>query len=297
MENSTEQLESKTGISTQEKFKSLFKDTLDKTGMSLHELSSATRISINFLEALKEGEIEKTPGQVFAKGFVKNVANVAGVDASPLLELIEESIKKPSSTDMKFERKSINEKEESSPKITSIKGDISALTKALAGIDKPYKMAAIGLLTLTLGAVLFTGNENPIAVTKKSSPKIALTTKVEKSSTSPKMAEKLVEPREQTAELKTVRAADQGLQILTLQIKKTVKLKTRIDGNAWVVKTFSPDEYNFRFNEKADLLIFDAGAVKASFNGKKLGRLGSSGRVRRLSFVAEMADFHAKKNF
>lgn len=54
-------------------------------GVSLHEISSATRIGTRFLEALENEQWERLPGGVFNRGFVRAVAHFLGLDEEGLL--------------------------------------------------------------------------------------------------------------------------------------------------------------------------------------------------------------------
>jgi cytoskeleton protein RodZ len=84
-----------------------------------------------------------------------------------------------------------------------------------------------------------------------------------------------------------------GGQVLELLVSEPVRVRMDVDAGESVVKELTPDTYRFTFTDKADMLIYDAGAVKISFNGRPLGSLGSKGRVRRISFQAASPD--AKK--
>lgn len=54
-------------------------------GVSLEEISSATRIQGKFLEAIEAEQWEKLPGGVFNRGFVKSVAHYLGLDEEAIL--------------------------------------------------------------------------------------------------------------------------------------------------------------------------------------------------------------------
>ncbi len=53
--------------------------------VTLEEITSATRISARFLEALENEEWEKLPGGVFNRGFVRSVARYLGLDEESFL--------------------------------------------------------------------------------------------------------------------------------------------------------------------------------------------------------------------
>jgi len=54
-------------------------------GVSLEEISAATRISTRFLEALEHDHWDQLPGGVFNRGFIRSVARFLGLDEDSLV--------------------------------------------------------------------------------------------------------------------------------------------------------------------------------------------------------------------
>ncbi|MHB8539685.1 MAG: RodZ domain-containing protein [Candidatus Acidiferrales bacterium] len=54
-------------------------------GVSLEEISAATRISVRFLEALENEQWERLPGGIFNRGFIRSVAKFLGLDEDGLV--------------------------------------------------------------------------------------------------------------------------------------------------------------------------------------------------------------------
>lgn len=54
-------------------------------GVSLHEISNATRIGVRFLEALENEQWDRLPGGVFNRGFIRAVARFLGLDEDNLV--------------------------------------------------------------------------------------------------------------------------------------------------------------------------------------------------------------------
>jgi cytoskeleton protein RodZ len=54
-------------------------------GVSLEEISAATRISVRFLEALENEQWERLPGGIFNRGFIRSVAHFLGLDEEGLI--------------------------------------------------------------------------------------------------------------------------------------------------------------------------------------------------------------------
>jgi cytoskeleton protein RodZ len=53
-------------------------------GVSLQHISEKTRISVRYLEALEAGDFKQLPGAIFSRSFVRQYAEVVGIDISGL---------------------------------------------------------------------------------------------------------------------------------------------------------------------------------------------------------------------
>lgn len=58
-----------------------------KKGLTLDEVSKATKIRINFLSAIENGDYQKLPSSTYAQGFVKNYAEFLGLSKNEILAL------------------------------------------------------------------------------------------------------------------------------------------------------------------------------------------------------------------
>jgi cytoskeletal protein RodZ len=54
-------------------------------GVSLEEISAATRISTRFLEAIENDQWDQLPGGVFNRGFIRSIARFLGLDEDNLV--------------------------------------------------------------------------------------------------------------------------------------------------------------------------------------------------------------------
>jgi cytoskeletal protein RodZ len=54
-------------------------------GVSLEEISTATRISLRFLEALENEQWDRLPGGIFNRGFIRAIAHFLGLDEENLI--------------------------------------------------------------------------------------------------------------------------------------------------------------------------------------------------------------------
>ncbi len=100
----------------------------------------------------------------------------------------------------------------------------------------------------------------------------------------------VADEQEQPKETVTNHIVINGQQRLSITVLEPVKIKFESDNGKPVIKDFVEGTYDYSFETSADLLIYDAAAVKISFNGNPLGSLGNKGRIRRIGFRADAPD-------
>lgn len=66
-----------------------------KKGMSIEDLQNATKIQKRYLEYIEAGQFEKLPGSFYTRAFVKNYAEVVGLDSKEILETYQNEVPKP----------------------------------------------------------------------------------------------------------------------------------------------------------------------------------------------------------
>lgn len=64
---------------------SYLKDEREDRNITLEEVADATKVNINVLRAIEEGEEDKWPAQVFVQGFIRCYATYIGLDPSEAL--------------------------------------------------------------------------------------------------------------------------------------------------------------------------------------------------------------------
>ena len=60
-------------------------------GISLHQIATATKISLRSLKAIEEGEFTKLPGGIYNTSYIRQYARAVDVDEVELLAVYEES--------------------------------------------------------------------------------------------------------------------------------------------------------------------------------------------------------------
>lgn len=295
----------------------------ERAGISLVSLAQATRISVSFLEAIEVGQVDKLPGQVFGRGFLRSICTTIQVPALLFLEAFdlcwegEHLMAPPKLNKTKAERKA----EAKSPRpwliasrmrswrwevvvgalivivavVVSLYVDKNdertsksrAMPKAALheAVTKPRSPAA-DKTALAVAPAVARPQDRPTvqALTDPTNPAV-----VEQKKSSPQSAQpKLVAKQEPApAQPKLTAASAKFEQVLELKVTQPVRIKIATDKDGMVTKELKPDTYRFRFEDSADLLIYDAAALDVSFNGRSLGPLGNKGRVRRFTFEAK----------
>lgn len=56
------------------------REARESRNVTLHQIAERTNISVRFLEALEKGQIDKLPGGIFTRGFVRSYASQVGLD-------------------------------------------------------------------------------------------------------------------------------------------------------------------------------------------------------------------------
>ena len=67
-------------VDTELDFGARLREARELKGFTLHEIASATKISISVLEALEQNDISRLPGGIFSRSFIRSYANAVGLD-------------------------------------------------------------------------------------------------------------------------------------------------------------------------------------------------------------------------
>lgn len=63
------------------------KNCRQQAGVSLDEISRATKVSVKYLQSIEKGDFSSLPGDVYAKNFLRAYANFLGLNCSEFLSL------------------------------------------------------------------------------------------------------------------------------------------------------------------------------------------------------------------
>lgn len=66
---------------------SILKSAREKKGLSIQDLELSTHIVSKYIKALEEEKFDELPGEIYLKGFLKNISDKLGLKADDMLEL------------------------------------------------------------------------------------------------------------------------------------------------------------------------------------------------------------------
>lgn len=66
------------------------KEKREALGLTIEDVAKETRIKPRFIEALEKGDYGSLPGDIFARGFIRNYASFLGLDPGEMLRLYSE---------------------------------------------------------------------------------------------------------------------------------------------------------------------------------------------------------------
>ncbi|MFD7298513.1 helix-turn-helix domain-containing protein [Streptomyces sp. NPDC059897] len=238
-------------------------------GLSVDEVSQSTRVRIPIVQAIEQDDFSRCGGDVYARGHIRTLARAVGLDAEPLLEQYgDEHGGRPAPTPATplFETERIR----SEPRRPN-------WTAAM--------VAAIVAVVAFVGYTAFSGGDSDSSQQQAAEGSTPATSKP--TTTKPSPSKKPTDPKPDPTD-SAIAAAPAD--------KVTVKVNAS-DGRSWI----SAKDHNgrimfdgllqdgqtktFQDNQKIDLVLGDAGAIKLYVNGKQIEDEFQSGQVERLSYT------------
>ena len=275
--------EALTDLDRQRAFGEKLKKLRLERDVSIDMLAQVTRINPHYIESLESGMFRQIPGTVFARGFVANYLKHFGITDQVMLQEFDQAWDRPeASSVLKVQIKS---RPVRLPSDEWLKVVSTVKSLAYRGV---FTKAAILFICIVSASYWGAGKWNHIQSQKKTAEKKVTVVQVTPVLPAPAIpSEELAPPEKPAGREVSVTSQDGSEQVLAVEVLEKVRLKIDADGGQKSAEEYQPGIYQFKFSSKLNLMVYDAGAVKITFNGKSLGVLGNKGRVRRLSFEAE----------
>lgn len=249
----------------------------ERQNLSIKDIEKATSIRALYIDAIEKGEYKTLPGEVYAKGFVRNYANYLELNANEIVnafneemhpqEELQESAGSSSAEEARQEQSAERNREEyRGPKITSLES--YPMEKKSHGVRNALMVAAAVFVVAFAALIAFGGDEEP------SAPAPRAKTQTQQGQ---KQTEAAPKPAADGVEMKLSFTDRCWTEVV-------VDGKTEFEGTAEKGKVLT-----LKGKDKVRITAGNAGALHYSLNGKDMGAIGQKGEVVEKTFTKENA--------
>ena len=249
----------------------------ERQNLSIKDIEKATSIRALYIDAIEKGEYKTLPGEVYAKGFVRNYANYLELNANEIVnafneemhpqEELQESAGSSSAEEARQEQSAERNREEyRGPKITSLES--YPMEKKSQGVRNALMVAAAVFVVAFAALIAFGGDEEP------SAPAPRAKTQTQQGQ---KQTEAAPKPAADGVEMKLSFTDRCWTEVV-------VDGKTEFEGTAEKGKVLT-----LKGKDKVRITAGNAGALNYSLNGKDMGAIGQKGEVVEKTFTKENA--------
>lgn len=269
----------------------------ERQNLSINDIEQGTSIRALYIEAIENGEYDKLPGTIYAKGFIKNYANFLGIDADAAAKEFMADINELSaeteaanSTEKTAEEVPAPKKIEPKPEKKPIGYSIQEKNRSSSNI---LIVAAVVLIAAIAGGVWswLTSSESDVATVN---PPPQQTQSVEPQSVEPPLVEpQSVEPKITPEEPTPIANANPAPNP---QKNDGVAVQARFNDRCWALVTVDGavvqegvieggQTLSWEGKENISFRLGNAGAVEFFQDGKSLGVQGAAGDVVDKTFT------------
>ena len=249
----------------------------ERQNLSIKDIEKATSIRALYIDAIEKGEYKTLPGEVYAKGFVRNYANYLKLNANEIVnafngelhpqeEMQEAAGSSPVEEARQEQSAERNREEYRGPKITSLES--YPMEKKSHGVRNALMVAAAVFVVAFAALIAFGGDEEP------SAPAPRAKTQTQQGQ---KQTEAAPKPAADGVEMKLSFTDRCWTEVV-------VDGKTEFEGTAEKGKVLT-----LKGKDKVRITAGNAGALNYSLNGKDMGAIGQKGEVVEKTFTKENA--------
>ena len=249
----------------------------ERQNLSIKDIEKATSIRALYIDAIEKGEYKTLPGEVYAKGFVRNYANYLKLNANEIVNAFneemhpQEELHEAAESSSAEEARQVqpverNREEYRGPKITSLES--YPMEKKSHGVRNALMVAAAVFVVAFAALIAFGGDEEP------SAPAPRAKTQTQQGQ---KQTEAAPKPAADGVEMKLSFTDRCWTEVV-------VDGKTEFEGTAEKGKVLT-----LKGKDKVHITAGNAGALNYSLNGKDMGAIGQKGEVVEKTFTKENA--------
>ena len=240
----------------------------ESRGISLEEVSEATRISVRLLEAIEQERFDRLPGGVFRTSFVRQYAQAAGLNEEQIVAEFER-LSPPQELNLEehFGIKPAKKK-------IKIPLDPATFAEEVTELYRRNRPLVTSVLSACMALLLST------------TVYWAWPTESSGDGGSAAARESIGETVSPTASPVDGGSLDAGLQV-HLRVIERVWIRATADGKRVWEKTFRRGEQeSIEADQSILLLVGNAGGLRLELNGRPMPNIGPRGQVRRVKITA-----------
>ena len=282
------------------RFGRVVREAREQAGYTIERVALASRISLGLLKALEEGRADRLPGQVFVRGFIRNLCKLYQIDPTDMLLLADEAMGKDAFDPKPQPLKKEDPKWDLTHEHRHWRSRKIRRASALF-IARHFQLVPLLSFLLILGLTvtgflymikilagipdgLFSARSVGQAITSELSGERVVETTIQKDSATRTAAGTAVTKTLDSLPSSTVFFAGKSPQYLEIKANEPVAVEMQRDGGAFVGMQLEPKNHRVMFNDRAELLIHNAKSVQLSLDGKILDPTVNSGQTMRITF-------------
>lgn len=243
----------------------------ERRGISIQQVSAATKISIEALEALERNDLSRLPGGIFSRSFVRSYAVEVGLKPDDTVHEFVDEFQGAPSTVVPTPASASNEEEAFGNR------------QRIAGVILKLLLVTVPLIILILYFAMRT--RTPSAVSTVSAPLTQAVPVPSKKDNAPPVPPPIPAP---VATAGATRAVAPGAMVIALHPTGDCWVRLVADGKVAVSRVMhAGDTETQEVREKATIQVGDAGAFAFSVNDRPGKSLGSAGSVKTMTLTPE----------
>ena len=250
----------------------------ERQNLTIQDIAKGTSIRALYIEAIENGEYDKLPGTVYAKGFIRNYANFLKIDANAVVhQFMEENHPEEVAAAEEAKQQLAEAEEQNKEEVKQKLATGSEYREHVSSSSNRSNNLLIALIVLLVAG----GAYYLFAMDDSNTPKQPVKA-VTQTAKAPSNAEKKAEEPKEAQPVKT-----DGVELVA---KFTDKCWTQVvaDGKTVYEGTMeSGKTETWKGKDKVVITAGNAGAVEMKVNGKDMGKAGNAGQVVEKTFTAD----------
>ena len=247
----------------------------ERQGLEITDIEQGTSIRALYIESIEKGEYDNLPGEVYAKGFIRNYATFLKLDADAFVQEFNEE-RHPEQLVAEEEQAAAEEPKDKPASAFTVDSDFKVRIEDTAKRQNKILAAVVCLLVLGGAYFLFAaGDSQQVAKAPQETKQVQTPAK---------------EAPKSEAEDKAAAAPDAKHTDVEVVAKFEDRCWTQViaDGQTIYEGTMEKGKtMNWKGKEKVSITAGNAGAVALSVNGQDLGKAGETGQVVEKVFTPE----------